>query len=145
MSDEYDLLVEGYEGLGSPADDPGPLTPAERQRAADMLVTGDQVETDEPEPFVEGDGFDTVPPAELRVLKPDQLPRIGQHYVIVDGVPRPVIREGYECSEDEHVRRNMADPTSHHLKDPDASRRRRADRTLRMRYRRFLCGESPNL
>jgi len=146
---EYDSLVEGYEGLGSPGDDPGPLTAEEEQvLVSHGMIINDQktadafdeiLGLDEPEPFVEGDGFDPPAPAgELRVLKPDQLPKIGQHYVIVDGVPRPVVRDTYSLTEDEHVREQLGDISDH-------VRAARAARTLRLRYRRYLAGESANL
>jgi hypothetical protein len=84
-----------------------------------------------------------VPPAELRALRPDQVPKIGAHYVIFNGIPRPVVRGNYSVSEDEHVRSNM--DSSDALKDPDGGRQARADRTLRMRYRGYLCGELSSL
>lgn len=140
---EYDSLIEGYPGLDDPGNDPGPLTRGEEERLrvlvpdAEMIVSG---ETDEP-PYEEGDWPEPEPEVlsgELRFLRPDQRPLIGAHYVVFGGVPRPVTRQ-LDLTEDEFVR-TAVDP-----RDFDPGRRVRADRTLRLRFRSYLCGETNSL
>ena len=86
---------------------------------------------------------DVIALTELRALKPDQIPVVGKHYVIFGGKPQPVVRGNYAVSEDEHVRTNL-DPADS-LKDHDGQRQVRADRTIRLRYRGYLCGEMTSL
>jgi hypothetical protein len=86
---------------------------------------------------------DVIALTELRALKPDQIPVVGKHYVIFGGKPQPVVRGNYAISEDEHVRTNL-DPADT-LKDHDGQRQVRADRTIRLRYRGYLCGEMTSL
>ena len=102
------------------------------------------------EPPTEPDDWPEPPPEipvfatdELRVLKPDQRPVVGSHYVIFDGVPRPVVRGNLTASEDEFVRENLF--INDELRDIDGQRRVRADRTLRLRYRGYVCGQMSSL
>jgi hypothetical protein len=96
-------------------------------------------------PMIEppAEDVDTVPPADLRVLRADQRPKIGVHYVIYDGIPRPVIRDSFSSTEDEFVRSQIDESDT--LKDHDGQRKVRADRALRMRYRGYVCGEMSSL
>ena len=80
---------------------------------------------------------------ELRALKPDVRPQVGKHYVIYGGKPMPVVRDSLTATEDEFVRDNLFVPTD--LKDHDGQRQARADRTLRLRYRGYVCGEMTSL
>jgi hypothetical protein len=141
---EYDSLIEGYPGLDDPANDPGPLSDEEHQALEEMmeppidLVT--HMETNEvPTVSIE----EEIVVTELRALKSDQRPEVGKHYVIYGGKPMPVIRDTITATEDEFVRSQL-DP-SDTLKDHDGQRRVRADRTLRMRYRGYVCGEMSSL
>lgn len=155
MSDEYDSLIEGYPGLDDPDNDPGPLTDEENQRLEEELVPAAAIaqgaELDEPphEPddWPEDDQVmsdaavaieEQIPLrlGELRALRPDQQPVVGHHYVIFQGVPRPVQRSSV-ITEDEHAR------TIGNI--PDPARAQRADRSLRLRYRGYLCGEIASL
>jgi hypothetical protein len=131
--------------LADPAADPGPLTDEEHQALEESLI--DVVEitkeawAEHDQPIVDAAvAIETelpVPTAdELRVLRPDQLPAVGQHYVIFQGIPRPVQRT-VTMSEDEYTRSIGT--------VPDPTRRVRADRTLRLRYRGYLCGEIASL
>jgi hypothetical protein len=153
---EFDSLIEGYPGLDDPANDPGPLTETEAKTLAEVF------ETDEP-PIEEGDwpeeesvtshgmtvsstvaeALDEILGTELRALKADQRPEVGKHYVIFGGVPKPVLRSNLSLTEDEFVRSNL--DVSDTLKDHDGQRQVRADRTLRMRYRGYVCGEMSSL
>ena len=144
---EYDSLIEGYPGLDDPANDPGPLTDEEHQALEETIgLPLIEVLTDEVMGFqviVEEEMDEGVIAfTELRALKPDHLPQIGAHYVIFGGKPMPVKRT-LTATEDEFVRSQM-DP-SDTLKDHDGQRRVRADRTLRMRYRGYVCGEMSSL
>lgn len=138
---DYESLVEGYEGLGSPADDPGPLSDEETQRMLDTLVTADTIEPpgelDEPPPFEDGDGFDEPSTAtELRALKSFEVAVTGVHYVIYEGAPRAVVKS-YPHSEDAYVSANLSS-----LPNP---REDRARRYLQVRYRGYLCGDVATL
>lgn len=132
---EYDSLIEGYPGLDDPANDPGPLSDEENQ-ALEEMTFGMPVII---EPEMDG-GIIAV--TELRALKPDQRPVKGQHYVIYNGKPMPVMRD-ITATEDEFVRSQL--DLSDTLKDHDGQRQVRADRTLRMRYRGYVCGEMSSL
>jgi hypothetical protein len=159
---EFEDLVEGYEGLAEPladpAADPGPLTDEEHQAMEEMaapiishgMAVADQATADAldeilgvPVVIDEEMPEDVIALTELRALKPDQIPVVGKHYVIFGGKPQPVVRGNYAISEDEHVRTNL-DPADT-LKDHDGQRRVRADRTIRLRYRGYLCGEMTSL
>jgi len=148
---EFDSLIEGYPGLDDPANDPGPLTAVEQKKLEEVFPDEPPIEPgDWPEEEVARNDSEqseqapaTVPPAELRLLRADQVPVIGQHYVVFGGVPRPVVRANYAVSEDEHVREHLAVPES--LRDIDGQRQSRADRTIRQRYRGYLCGEMTSL
>jgi hypothetical protein len=134
---EYDSLIEGYPGLDDPRNDPGPLTDEENQALEETLgLPLVEVLTDE---VIE----DVTFTGELRALRPDQRPIRGQHYVIYNGKPMPVVRDNFGATEDEFVRSQL-DP-SDTLRDHDGQRRVRADRTLRMRYRGYVCGEMSSL
>jgi len=80
---------------------------------------------------------------ELRALKPDQRPEPGKHYVVFGGIPRPVIRGNAPFTEDEFVREQLDGVDT--MKDPDGQRVGRADRTLRQRYRGYVCGGMASL
>jgi len=138
---EYDSLIEGYPGLDDPSNDPGPLTDEEFQALQESVgpptVLG--IPVIEEEEMSE----DVIALTELRALRPDQVPLVGQHYVIYGGKPMPVVRGNYAVTEDEHVRTNL-DPDDS-LKDHDGQRKVRADRTIRLRYRGYLCGEMTSL
>lgn len=155
---EFDSLVEGYPGLDDPANDPGPLTAEESKKLAEVFETDeppvdpDDWPEEEEQVVLEGGTYAGIPVVsdpslpegtvelrELRALKPDQVPLPGTHYVIYDGKPMPVLRGNYAISEDEHVRTQMGGMDD--LKDADGNRRQRADRTIRMRYRGYLCGQ----
>jgi hypothetical protein len=99
----------------------------------------------EPEPEVPlyAEDVDTVPPAGLRVLRPDQRPKIGQHYVVFGGIPKPVVRDNFGATEDEFVRENIGDLSDLH--GDVGLRQIRADRALRQRYRGYVCGEMSSL
>jgi len=145
---EYDSLIEGYPGLDDPANDPGPLTDEEHQALEETIgLPLIEVLTDEVMGFqviVEEEMDEGVIAfTELRALKPDVRPEVGKHYVIYGGKPMPVVRQSLTATEDEFVRSQM-DP-SDTLKDHDGQRRVRADRTLRMRYRGYVCGEMSSL
>ena len=131
-----------------PIEDPAlaPLTAAEAEILHEAVSVG--VETDEPpvdpedwpEPAVEL--IPEVTAVELRSLRPDQRPLAGAHYVIFGGKPVPVTRE-FAQTEDEFVRSQLN--VSDELRDHDGNRVARADRTLRMRYRGYVCGEMTSL
>ena len=137
---EYDSLIEGYPGLDDPRNDPGPLTDEENQALEETIgLPLIEVLTDEVvEAIAEVEAV-----TELRALKPDQRPQVGKHYVIYGGKPMPVTRDSLTATEDEFVRSQL-DP-SDTLKDHDGQRRVRADRTLRQRYRGYICGEMTSL
>lgn len=164
---EYDDLIDGFEGAPSSegerrpdvAEVPG-STPGGLIESHGMIV-GDQSTADAfdeilgtDEPPIEPDDWPELepwpePPAEvplfadLRPLKPDQRPLKGVHFVVYDGKPVPVMRENFGATEDEFVRSQL--DTSDTLRDHDGQRRVRADRTLRMRYRGYVCGEMSSL
>ena len=144
-----------------PIEDPAlaPLTAAEAEILHEAVSVGVEaeilheavsvgVETDEPpvdpedwpEPAVEL--IPEVTAVELRSLRPDQRPLAGAHYVIFGGKPVPVTRE-FAQTEDEFVRSQLN--VSDELRDHDGNRVARADRTLRMRYRGYVCGEMTSL
>jgi hypothetical protein len=135
VSENYDEAIEGYDPrpLGDEANDPGPLTDEENQALEESVVTARDVM--EPIQLPE---LDMGVVNELRALKPDQVPLVGVHYVIYDGRPQPVLRGGYPTSEDEHIR-------LYPLGDLDEERRARSARTLRQRYRGYLCGQLDSL
>jgi len=155
---EFDSLIEGYPGLDDPSNDPGPLSEAESEALVAEIPALAPILADEPpiEPgdWPEEEAFglpvvvdpslppDSVELRELRALKPDQRPVIGQHYVIYGGIPRPVARANLSLTEDEFVRANL---DVEGLRDQDGQRRIRADRTLRLRYRGYVCGEMTSL
>ena len=153
---EYDSLIEGYPGLDDPANDPGPLSDEEHQAMEEMMVTVESVEVviESGEMTVKQDGVEAsleevfdleeiLTEIELRALKSDQRPQVGKHYVIYGGKPMPVVRDSLTATEDEFVRDNLFVPTD--LKDHDGQRQARADRTLRLRYRGYVCGEMTSL
>lgn len=132
MSEDFDALIGDFSGpLADQQHDEGPLRDDEHQYLEESLV----VVEDPVEPVDIG--------AELRVLKPNEIPRVGTHYVIFGGKPMPVIRSSYPVTEDDHVASQIG--YDHSLKDPDGERWHRAERTLRMRYRGYLCGELKGL
>jgi len=133
-----------------PIEDPAlaPLTAAEAEILHEAVSVG--VETDEPpvdpedwpEPAAAVELIPEVTAVELRSLRPDQRPLAGAHYVIFGGKPVPVTRE-FAQTEDEFVRSQLN--VSDELRDHDGNRVARADRTLRMRYRGYVCGEMTSL
>lgn len=154
---EFDALIEGFDESETPSsmgERPGDIgevagsTPAGSMQSSDADGT---VVWEADEPPHEPDDWPEPPPEipliplgdELRVLKPDQRPVVGSHYVIFDGVPRPVVRGNLTASEDEFVRENLF--VNEELRDIDGQRRVRADRTLRLRYRGYVCGEMSSL
>jgi len=146
---EYDSLIEGYPGLDDPANDPGPLTDEENQALEEMMeqrVEGEASEIVTAPYTIPGVPVvidEEIALTELRALKPDVRPIVGKHYVIYGGKPMPVTRDTLTATEDEFVRSQL-DP-SDALKDHDGQRRVRADRTLRQRYRGYICGEMTSL
>ena len=162
---EYDSLIEGYPGLDDPANDPGPLSQAEMEalvKVAPVIApaladfvdppdSGDEPPFDPSDWPEEGPITDETVEAiaeveavtELRALKPDVRPQVGKHYVIYGGKPMPVVRDSLTATEDEFVRDNLFVPTD--LKDHDGQRQARADRTLRLRFRGYICGEMSSL
>lgn len=140
---EYDSLIEGYPGLDDPSNDPGPLTDEEHQALEEMMEPGTLLAVLDLEEAEEVDLQEALTEIELRALKPDVRPVVGKHYVIYGGKPMPVVRDSITATEDEFVRSQM-DP-SDTLKDHDGQRRVRADRTLRQRYRGYICGEMTSL
>lgn len=139
---EFDELVEGYDS-SLPKEDPGPLTDEENQALEELLVPGTLMqvlseEIDEAAPIIAPKQV-----VELQILRPDKRPLVGVHYVVYNGIPRPVVRGNYAVSEDEHVRTNIGDFSDLH--GDEGLRRIRADRTIRLRYRGYLCGEMSSL
>jgi hypothetical protein len=130
---EYDSLIEGFDS-SLPSETLGPLTDEEHQALQEMTL-----------PMMEAEPLTATSiladQHELRVLRPDQQPAVGSHYVIWGGIPRPVLR-ATPFTEDEYVRTNM-DVAG--LNDVDGGRRERADRNLRMRYRGYLSGQLSSL
>jgi len=129
---EFDALIDDFTGpLADPSQDEGPLSDESFQYLNESMV---EIKTEEEH---------VEPPSELRVLGPKEIPQVGVHYVIFGGKPMPVVQEHYKTSEDEHVKSQIwLDPS---LKDSDGNRAERAKRTLRMRYRGYLCGELKSL
>jgi len=155
---EYDSLIDGYPGLDDPANDPGPLSDEEHQAMEEMaapivshgMLVNDQSTADALDEIlgvekVTADGHlsEVLTEIELRALKPDVRPQVGKHYVIYGGKPMPVVRDSLTATEDEFVRDNLFVPAD--LKDHDGQRQARADRTLRLRYRGYVCGEMTSL
>jgi hypothetical protein len=134
---EYDSLVEGYDS-SLPTEDKGPLSDEEHQALEEGVgfveTTFPAMTTPLPQMELEG-----LP--ELRILRGDQEPAVGSNYVIWDGLPRAITRS-LALTEDEFVRNHM-DVSG--LKDTDGNRAERAERTLRMRYRGYLCGQLNSL
>lgn len=140
---EYDALIDGFPGLGDPKHDPGPLSEEEGKILASSFQDVEEAEKDEPPIFPDDWPEEETETVELRVLRPDQRPVVGQHYVIFGGLPKPVLRGSLALTEDEFVRQQISE--SDDLKDPDGQRQQRADRTLRQRFRGYLCGEMNTL
>jgi hypothetical protein len=147
---EYDSLIEGYPGLDDPRNDPGPLTEAEGKTLMEVFAPDEPPVEPDDWPEEEQEVTLGIPvlvapqgESELRLLRPDQVPLVGSHYVVFGGVPRPVLRGNYAVSEDEHVREHLLVPDD--LRDIDGQRQARADRTIRQRYRGYLCGEMSSL
>lgn len=168
---EFDSLIDGFDGVArndseqseqGVADTPGAPSSVQGEHRPDVAeVAGsipagptvenppEVVDTQEEPPFEPDDWPEPEPEIpvftvtdDLRVLRSDQRPIVGAHYVVFGGKPVPVHR-AFSQTEDEFVRSQM-DP-SDTLKDHDGQRRVRADRTLRQRYRGYVSGEMRSL
>lgn len=76
--------------------------------------------------------------AALRLLRPDELPVVGSHYVVwgEPAMPLPVVVGSFRVSEDEYA--SLVEGSSE-------LRRERAEAYARWRYRGFLAGQVSGL
>lgn len=140
---EYEGLIEDFDS-SLPVEDPGPLTDEENQALEEMVaplqiigLVEEEVAQNPP------DSEQGSEQGELHVLRPESLPVVGKHYVVFNGKPMPVLRDNYQVSEEAHVQISLREEPD--LKDHDGKRSERASRTIRLRYRGYLCGEINSL
>ena len=119
--------------LVTPEDAAPPLTDEEFQAMQESMVTGSEVSEDLgvlPEPDLSGTA--------LRLLRPDEVPMVGTHYVIWGDppMPYPVLVGVYAVTENAHV-----------LLASGATeiRQERAEAYSRWRYKGYLCGQVDGL
>ena len=132
--DEYDDLIEGYEGLSGPLVEdvePAPLTDEEFQQLQETVAQGSDL----------ADSPLVTAPLDLQLLRPDEPAAPGVHYVISGGRPMPVLRI-HAGTEDAYVREQIS---TEGLRDHDGHRAARAERSLRVRFRGYLAGEITSL
>jgi len=130
---------------------PEDATPDEEELIREHVVRGSDIEAIKSVP-------NSLP--ELALLKPNERPVVGNHFVVWGSVllndirERPVKRRA--VSEDEYalkMRREAEELVKRGLKDPDPnmdskydrSRADRAEKHARWRYKGFVCGEVASL
>lgn len=132
MSEFENLLPDSGPLVDPDKDALPPLTDEENQALEESLS----------DPVIEGAMAiaDLPPGAKLELLRPNEVPVPGQHYIVwgQPAMPMPVLIGSYRVSEDEHVR------TSAHVSG-DPVRDARAEAYARWRFKGYLAGQVDGL